>query len=575
MTDPASEGVPAVTGDPAEPRSELGDHPAATRARQMLRWLVRAPRWGGAAGALVFFALAMTPSLIPRSWLAQGILAGLTAAIGYGLGSAVAAIAARLLPAPSEQARRRAWWGLAIAAPLIVVASVALGSRWDGELRRLMDMPLETPWDWTGVIVAALVAFAVLVIVARLLRGAGHLIGLGLQRLLPRPVAFAIGGVVVAAFVVFAVLGGLADALFVSVDRSAQLVDRTVQDDLEPPTSPNKSGGPGSLIAWDDLGSKGREFTAKAPTVEQLTAFSGAPASDPIRVYASLDSADSLQARVDLAMEELDRTDAWDRSALIVQTPSGNGEVGRINLAAPEFLLNGDIAQVAMQYGYAGSFTTMVTRPGAGDDAARALIAAVTERLASLPEDGRPKLYVAGESLGSLSTEAAFDDLDDLVSSVDGALMIGPTLFNPIRNDVIDRRDDGSTVWLPILDDGRVVRFAQDPADLDEPTGEWGDTRVLYLSNASDPVAWYATDLMLNPPDFLDDPRGPDVSPDMEWLPFVTFWQVLLDLPFASGPPVGHGHRYLENVVDGWAAVIDPDGWEPADTARLRVEVED
>ena len=117
---------------------------------------------------------------------------------------------------------------------------------------------------------------------------------------------------------------------------------------------------------------------------------------------------------------------------LIVQTPSGNGEVGSINVDAPEYMFAGDTAQVALQYGYAGSFATMVTKPGAGQASATALIDAVYQHLQQMPQAERPRFYVAGESLGSLSTEAAFRDLNDLASRTDGALMVGPTLFNDI-----------------------------------------------------------------------------------------------------------------------------------------------
>ena len=38
---------------------------------------------------------------------------------------------------------------------------------------------------------------------------------------------------------------------------------------------------------------------------------------EPIRVYVGLDSADSVAARTDLAMRELERTGAWDRDVLV------------------------------------------------------------------------------------------------------------------------------------------------------------------------------------------------------------------------------------------------------------------
>ena len=49
------------------------------------------PRWRGYTlpgcwGALFFACLSFTPSLLPRSGLVQGLVCGITAAIGYGLG---------------------------------------------------------------------------------------------------------------------------------------------------------------------------------------------------------------------------------------------------------------------------------------------------------------------------------------------------------------------------------------------------------------------------------------------------------------------------------------------------------
>ena len=80
--------------------------------------------------------------------------------------------------------------------------------------------------------------------------------------------------------------------------------------------------------------------------------------------------------------------------------------------------------------------------------------------------------------------------------------------------------------------------------------------------------------LLLRSPDWLDDPRGPDVSPDMHWYPGVTFWQTAVDQVFANGVPPGHGHVYGSGVVNGWAALAAPPGWSAADTIRLRALID-
>src|ERR1700736_613504 len=40
----------------------------------------------GVAGGALFFSLSLTPSLVPREWLFQGLIGGVNAAFGYGLG---------------------------------------------------------------------------------------------------------------------------------------------------------------------------------------------------------------------------------------------------------------------------------------------------------------------------------------------------------------------------------------------------------------------------------------------------------------------------------------------------------
>ena len=52
----------------------------------------------------LFFCLSLTPSLLPRDWLFQGLISGLNAAIGYGIGVFTRKIVHRFV------LRRRTWW---------------------------------------------------------------------------------------------------------------------------------------------------------------------------------------------------------------------------------------------------------------------------------------------------------------------------------------------------------------------------------------------------------------------------------------------------------------------------------
>src|SRR5512139_460137 len=58
---------------------------------------------GVAFGAL-FFCLSLTPSLLPRDWLFQGLIGGINAAIGYGIGVFFAKMLRRFV------LRERSWW---------------------------------------------------------------------------------------------------------------------------------------------------------------------------------------------------------------------------------------------------------------------------------------------------------------------------------------------------------------------------------------------------------------------------------------------------------------------------------
>ena len=106
----------------------------------------------------------------------------------------------------------------------------------------------------------------------------------------------------------------------------------------------------------------------------------------------------------------------------------------------------------------------------------------------------------------------------------------------------------------PVYRDGRTVRFANDPSQADSARGQpWNGSRVLYLQHASDPIVWLSPDLILHRPDWLAEPPGPDATGDMIWIPFVTFWQVAMDMLEPVDVAPGHGHSYTLEFVDGWA----------------------
>ena len=72
-------------------------------------------------------------------------------------------------------------------------------------------------------------------------------------------------------------------------------------------------------------------------------------------------------------------------------------------------------------------------------------------------------------------------------------------------------------------------------------------------------------------PAWMKPPRGPDVSPDLQWYPIVTMLQIALDMAVATSTPMGYGHVYApEHYVDAWVAVTDVRDWSPEALARLK-----
>jgi uncharacterized membrane protein len=525
-------------------------------------------------GAVLFGCASLTPSLLPRGWVLQGLIAGVTAAIGYGVGVAVAWFVAELTESRMSRGfRRRAWQVLAAAGTLLCLVMLWLGAGWQRDIHELMGLDAPPGYSAAGIVVLAVLLFALLVAAGRGVRWVGRrLVGL-LGRILPGRVARPLGVLGAAALVVFLLNGVLFEGLVGAMNSAFSIKDDGTEEGAVEPTAAERSGSPASLVPWEDLGLQGRNFVGKGPTPADLTAFSGEPALEPVRAYAGLASADDVGDRAALAVADLQRAGGFDRAVLVVMTTTGTGWVDPAASDALEYEFNGDTAMVSMQYSYLPSWMSFLVDQVKARDAGRALFDAVYGVWAQLPPETRPQLYVFGESLGTFGGEAAFSGLADIVNRTDGVLWAGPPNFNPLWRDIVEDRDEGSPEWRPLVDEGRTVRFADEAPDLDRPEGPWGEPRLVYLQNASDPIVWWSPQLILNRPDWLRGERGPDVSEDMVWLPLVSFWQVTADMAFSTGVPDGHGHKYEADYVDGWAAVAQPPGWTDADTERLRAVV--
>jgi uncharacterized membrane protein len=544
-----------------------------------LAWLVRRQLLslsgvGLMLGAL-FFAAALTPTLIPRSYLTQGALAGGCFAIGYFAGVLWRRLWHYLeLPEPSPRARSIANALVTAGCLLVVVIFLRRTAEWQNSIRTVMKMtPVETAHP-LKVCVIALITFAVLLVLGRLFAFVARFLAVRTKRVIPRKLANVLG-VLIAGLLFWSIASNvLVRTAFNALDSSFRELDALQEPERPQPAAPNRTGSSASLVKWQELGRMGRRFIASGPNATEISAVTGQPAQDPVRVYVGLGSRDTAQARAKLALEELKRQHGFQRKVLIVITPTGTGWVDPSAMDTVEYLHHGDVASVAMQYSYLNSPLSLLFQPEYGAAASRALFAEIYGYWTSLPKDKRPKLYLHGLSLGAMNSEKSAELFETIGDPIAGALWSGAPFESRIWRSITDNRNPGSPAWLPKFRDGRFVRFMNQNGPTVPPDTPWGPMRVVYLQYASDAITFFDYGDAYQAPAWMDAPRGPDVSSELRWYPIVTMLQLALDMAVATNTPMGFGHVYApEHYVDGWVAVTDVGDWSAEALARLKQQL--
>jgi uncharacterized membrane protein len=89
----------------------------------------------------VFFAASLTPTLLPRSFLTQGVLSGRSLAAGYGIGVFGRWLWAYVeLPRPKGRPLRVAELAAATSCAVVAVIFLWRAARWQNSIRILMKL---------------------------------------------------------------------------------------------------------------------------------------------------------------------------------------------------------------------------------------------------------------------------------------------------------------------------------------------------------------------------------------------------------------------------------------------------
>jgi uncharacterized membrane protein len=319
-----------------------------------------------------------------------------------------------------------------------------------------------------------------------------------------------------------------------------------------PPPSPLLSGSSESLLPFGDLGQQGRRFVTDAVTPQLIEQVMREKAvAQPIRVYVGFNSQPLyLTGRAELALAELDRTGAFDRSYLLLVSPTGTGWVDHTVVETAELLTRGDIATCCIQYGRYPSFLS-VQKVALGRGQFRLLLWGVQQRLQERPPERRPRVLVFGESLGAWSSSdvvmyQGIEGFDHY--GIDHALWVGlPWLARWSRSGMTR----GSSALVP-EDTVKVFDRHEQLAALDEQ--QRARLRAVILSHDNDPIAVFGPDLLVQRPTWLADGlRGRGVPEGMRWIPLVTFVQTAVDAANAMVSVPGEfgsfGHDYRADMA--------------------------
>ncbi|MGC5629232.1 alpha/beta-hydrolase family protein [Georgenia sp. Z1344] len=536
---------------------------ALRRTRPILRALDNA----GSSGAQIATWVALGPSLLPRQWWMTAVNVGLSQAYGYLVGEGVVGVArgagrlARVSSDLSPRAERRvkaAWQG---ALGVGTGAAFLLSLRRQREIAELADTAPVSAVGQAAGLAAGTAGFGAVLLAARATTAGAHAISPAVRRVAPKVLVPALSTGIAAAGVLYASDRFLVRRVLRRLAVQAKDQNARRAPGRSEPLEPERSGSAASAESFDTLGRHGQVFVSDGPRRADIERVTGRPAREPIRAYAGFLEDREIEETAAAACRELIRAGGLERSAVFVLTGTGSGWVQEWNGSSIEYLTGGDCAIVSMQYSYLPSGLAFVYDRQTARRAGVALFEAVERAVRALPEDRQPKLFVGGESLGTDGGLAAFSSAADMLARTDGGVWIGTPRFTRMWRELVASSRRGSPEVLPIVDHGRHVRFVSRPSELThgafgEPYVEWESPRFVFHQHSNDPVVMWSPDLLWRAPRWIREKAGRQVSTAVNWYPWVTFWQIAVDMPRSVTLHGGTAHSYHSELLPSWAAVL-------------------
>jgi uncharacterized membrane protein len=350
-------------------------------------------------------------------------------------------------------------------------------------------------------------------------------------------------------------------------------------EEIEPayskvPESTYVSGGPESKSPFDQLGLQGRRFVTDVVTPEDIESTLGEPAiAHPIRAFVGVNSEPLYPSgRSEMMLDELERLGAFDRKYLLLVSPTGTGWVDQTMIESMELLTRGDVASACIQYSRGPSFLE-VQKVHLGAAQFRGLLWGVRNRLLGMPEDERPRVFVFGESLGSWSSSDVMmhQGIEGFNHyGVDHALWFG--LVGLAKWSKTGMRQ-GSTDLVP---KGTVAAFDNFDEYMELTEEERHKLRAVVVDHDNDPIAQMSFRWAVKRPPWLTgENRGRNVPEGMDWVPLITFVQIMVDAMNAMMTVPGHFHSFGHDYRGDTQQFVQAAYHLPATTAEQDTAIHD
>jgi hypothetical protein len=278
----------------------------------------------------------------------------------------------------------------------------------------------------------------------------------------------------------------------------------------------------------------------------------------PVRTYMPFElDGMTLQQRVALTVDSMVQQGAFERSRIVIASPTGTGGINPGPVIMDEVLSGGDTAWVVAQYGRKPSVQSLHRTPAAVE-AFMELTRQVAAKSRQLhPNGDGPRLYAAATSLGSRNLHEAI-------------VQHGDELFGPrvgLRRVLLLGAPEQLTSFHPrLFPDGMVGRF-RDPAAIAAVSDDAARSmRVVEFAHWDDPVRLAHPRMAIERPAFLT-PQGaiPGVRHDRPFTPGVTMVQHAFDTTTSISRGTGDritrvGHDYRGDMQQAVALAFDHRG---------------